>query len=78
MYGRQYYYDEDKDPDHAVPLKEWREQEGLTEEEDFLAALQEWSNDGIVPALCDEACEVEPDGRCPHGCPAVTLAVGII
>lgn len=34
--------------------------------------------DSVVPALCDEGCEVEPDGTCEHGCPAITLALGII
>lgn len=31
-----------------------------------------------VPALCREGCEVEPDGECPHGCPSVLLAMGVI
>jgi hypothetical protein len=34
--------------------------------------------DSIVPACCDEGCEVEPDGRCEHGCPSVLLALGVI
>lgn len=34
--------------------------------------------DSIVPACCDEGCEVEPDGRCEHGCPSVMLALGVI
>lgn len=34
--------------------------------------------DSVVPACCDEGCEVEPDGRCEHGCPAVTVALGVI
>jgi hypothetical protein len=29
-------------------------------------------------ALCDEQCEVEPDGTCPHGCPSFLRAAGII
>lgn len=35
-------------------------------------------DDSIVPACCSEGCEVEPDGRCEHGCPSVLLAAGII
>jgi hypothetical protein len=31
-----------------------------------------------VPACCTEGCEVEPDGRCEHGCPSILLAAGII
>lgn len=35
-------------------------------------------DDSIVPACCDEGCEVEPDGRCEHDCPSVLLAFGLI
>lgn len=35
-------------------------------------------DDAVVPACCDEGCEVEPDGRCEHGCPSVLLAFGLI
>lgn len=31
----------------------------------------------MIPALCKESCEVEPDGTCPHGCPSLFLAMGI-
>lgn len=34
--------------------------------------------DSIVPACCSDGCEVEPDGCCEHGCPAVTIALGVI
>ena len=34
--------------------------------------------DSIVPACCDEGCEVEPDGTCSHGCPSVLLSLGVI
>ncbi len=34
--------------------------------------------DSVVPACCDEGCEVEPDGRCEHGCPSVLLALGVM
>lgn len=34
--------------------------------------------DGTAPALCEESCMVEPDGRCPHGHPSVLLALGFI
>lgn len=33
--------------------------------------------DGICPALCDEGCEVEPDGSCEHGAPSLLIALGI-
>ena len=35
-------------------------------------------DDSIVPSCCTEGCEVEPDGRCEHGCPSVLLALGLI
>lgn len=33
---------------------------------------------GIVPTRCEEGCQVEPDGVCPHGCPSVLLEAGLI
>lgn len=33
---------------------------------------------GVVPACCDDGCEVEPDGNCPHGHESVLLAMGMI
>lgn len=41
-------------------------------------ALQELVFDSIVPACCEDGCEVEPDGHCPHGHPSVLLKMGII
>ena len=43
-----------------------------------LCSLLEQFDDSVVPALCIDGCEVEPDGRCPHGCPSVLLAAGLI
>lgn len=34
--------------------------------------------DSIVPACCDEGCEVEPDGQCEHGCPSILIALGLM
>jgi hypothetical protein len=34
--------------------------------------------DSIVPATCEQGCEVEPDGTCEHGCPSVLVASGLI
>ena len=41
-------------------------------------ALDEYGLDSVMPALCDEGCEVEPDGYCPHGAPSLLLAAGLI
>lgn len=34
--------------------------------------------DSVQPAVCEEGCQVEPDGHCEHGNPSVSLALGII
>jgi hypothetical protein len=34
--------------------------------------------DSIVPACCDEGCEVEPDGTCEHGNPSILIELGIM
>lgn len=41
-------------------------------------AFEAWSIDSVVPACCDEGCEVEPDGRCEHGCPSPLIAAGLV
>lgn len=40
--------------------------------------LEDCVMDSVVPACCDEGCEVEPDGECEHGHPSVLLALGMI
>lgn len=40
--------------------------------------LDEFCSDSVVPALCKEECEVEPDGRCEHDCPSILLALNLI
>ena len=60
---------------HRVRLAQWMKDEGL---EDTLAILEAYAMESVVPALCTEGCEVEPDGRCEHGCPSVLLVLGII
>ncbi len=37
--------------------------------------LTEVCDDSVVPAMCTEGCEVEPDGRCSHGCPSPLVAL---
>jgi len=63
---------------HRIKVKLWRELEGLEEESDFQEYLETLVLDSVCPAMCDEGCEVEPDGRCPHGCPSMLLALGLI
>lgn len=40
--------------------------------------LKDATFDGVCPACCDEGCEVEPDGKCEHGCPSVLIVAGLI
>ncbi len=63
---------------HRIRVADWRAQEGLRDQEAFLERLQELTIDDVAPAMCDEGCEVEPDGHCEHGCPSILLALGII
>lgn len=37
--------------------------------------LEEYAYESIMPALCSEGCEVEPDGTCEHGNPSLFLAL---
>lgn len=72
-----------------IKLKQWAEENGvellLTPEgkikrdsPQLLEVMQEAIVDGTCPALCDEGCEVEPDGTCSHGAPSLLLAMGVI
>jgi hypothetical protein len=63
---------------HRSSVQQWREEEGLTDLTAFDKALEGFIIDGVVPAMCDEGCEVEPDGRCEHKCPSILLAMGMI
>lgn len=40
--------------------------------------VEEVGNDSIVPACCEDGCETEPDGCCPHGHPSILLDLGLI
>lgn len=61
-----------------ISLKSFRVENGLQDKDEFLKFLETASWDAIAPALCDEGCEVEPDGECPHGCPSILLVCGVI
>jgi hypothetical protein len=61
-----------------MTLKEFRAEHGITSGTEMQDALAEWTTDSVVPAMCKEGCEVEPDGACEHGCPSILVAVGMI
>ena len=60
---------------HRITLNDLLKQEARSFEEMAEAVL---FGDQNALALCDEQCEVEPDGTCPHGCPSFLSAAGII
>lgn len=60
---------------YRVKLSVWLVEEGFSS---LTEALEAHGYDSVVPALCTESCEVEPDGRCPHGCPSLLIAAGVI
>lgn len=64
-----------KYPTHRIRLAEVASNEGFDTAVDLLEAF---GSDSVMPACCDEGCQVEPDGRCEHGCPSILLAAGLI
>jgi hypothetical protein len=60
---------------HRISLTEMLKQQGRTFEAMAEAVM---FGDENALALCDEQCEVEPDGSCPHGCPSFLRAAGVI
>lgn len=61
-----------------ISVKQYKLEMGIEDDAEFMECLEEMVYDGIVPALCKESCEVEPDGRCEHGCPSILIALGMI
>jgi hypothetical protein len=60
---------------HRLTMEEFLDEDGRTLEDICQAVLFGEEN---APALCDEGCEVEPDGTCPYGCPSILRAAGMI
>ena len=61
-----------------ISLKQWKIDNGIESDEELHWSLGACVYDGVAPALCDEGCEVEPDGHCSHGAPSLLLAMGMI
>jgi hypothetical protein len=40
--------------------------------------MEESMERGIAPACCEEYCDVEPDGVCPHGHPSILKDLGML
>jgi hypothetical protein len=60
---------------HRLTIDQFLEQDRRTMEE-ICEAVQ--IGEENAPALCDEGCDVEPDGVCPHGCPSILRAAGMM
>lgn len=60
---------------HRITLNDLLKLEARSFEEMAEAVL---FGDENALALCDQQCEVEPDGTCSHGCPSFLRAAGII
>lgn len=59
---------------HRLTVREMAEDEGM----DVMEFAEQCASDSVCPACCRHGCMVEPDGRCPHDCPSVLLALGVI
>jgi hypothetical protein len=61
-----------------ITVKQFREEQGLIDPDAFTTYLTHLVMDSVCPAMCDEGCEVEPDGRCEHGNPSLLIKLGMI
>ena len=64
----------DVNPPHRIKVRDWMADNGFESIEELGDVLF----DSVQPAMCSDGCEVEPDGKCPHGFPSISLALGII
>jgi hypothetical protein len=60
---------------NLLTINEYLKRDGRSLTEIAGAVMFEDEN---APALCDHGCEVEPDGKCCHGCPSILRAAGLI
>jgi hypothetical protein len=68
----------ERENEMLMTLKEFRAEHGIESGTDMQEALTDWVTDSVVPAMCKDGCEVEPDGICEHGCPSILVAVGVV
>ena len=61
--------------DNLLTINEYLKRDGRSLMEIAEAVMFEDEN---APALCERGCEVEPDGKCCHGCPSILRAAGLI
>lgn len=61
--------------ENYLPVAQLAKEYGYDNTFDF---MEEACRDSVVPACCVHGCEVEPDGRCEHGCPSPLIVMGFI
>lgn len=61
-----------------ISIKQFRKDEGLEGEAEFQGFLRGCIMDGYAPALCEDGCDVEPDGECEHGHLSILMVMGLI
>ena len=62
--------------DHGTKKRSDGVKHAPTDGRPSLKDLERWSFDGVAEAT--DGCQVEPDGRCPHGHSSWLLVVGVI
>jgi hypothetical protein len=60
----------------TLTIQEALENHGFTTFEEMAQAVMVGT--AHAPTLCEEDCEVEPDGVCPHGHQSLLLMAGMI
>lgn len=61
-----------------LTIAQFKKLEGIENQEEFDEYIGGLVTESVVPALCEELCEVEPDGMCPHGHPSILIKLGLI
>lgn len=61
-----------------ISVRQFRTEEGLEEPQEFTEFLRQCIEDGFAPAMCEDGCDVEPDGECEHGHPSLLLCVNLV
>lgn len=59
----------------SLKLQEVADEEGF---DSIMEMLEHYTFESIVPACCEELCQVEPDGVCPHEHLSVLRTAGLI
>lgn len=64
-----------EDNPRRLKMSELAAREGFTDDMEMLEA---YTSDSVMPALCEAGCQVEPDGKCPHGHPSPLRHLGFV